>query len=244
MESESPTGVAGLLGDLALDMQSEPDPDALLRIIVYAGKYVMPGISWAGISLIRGKTVTSEAPSDEVARALDRLQSSLGEGPAFSALADERTVAISDLLNETRWPRFVSAAAANGVRCMLSFRLFVRRGALGTLNMYGPEPNEYTEESITVGEILAQHAAVAMAGAAAEEGARAAIESRDVIGQAKGILMHRDNLTGLQAFALLSRASQDANVKLADVARMVVTEFEKSLGATRSRNNRVQQRRR
>lgn len=232
MNTESPTAIAALLGDLALQMQSESDSQALLKIIVGAGVHVMPGISWAGIALVRGKTVTSAAPSDHVARELDRLQSDLGEGPAISALSDERTVAIPDLLGETRWPRFVAAATARGVRCMLSFRLFVRRGALGTLNLYGPEPNMYTEESLAMGEILAQHAAIAMAGAAAEDGARAALASRDLIGQAKGILMHRDRLTGLQAFALLSRASQDANVKLVDVARLVVTEFEKRLGTS------------
>ncbi|MEE6177813.1 GAF and ANTAR domain-containing protein [Mycobacterium sp. 050134] len=231
--AESPTALAALLGDLALRMQAEADSDGLLRIVVNSGVHVMPGISWAGISLVRGKAVTSEAPSDDVARTLDRLQSELGQGPALSSLADERTIAIPDLRNETRWPRFVAAATAHGVRCMLSFRLFVIRGALGTLNLYGPEPNLYTEESLAVGEILARHAAIAMAGAAAEEGARAAIESRDLIGQAKGILMHRDNLSGLQAFALLTRASQQANIKLADVARLVVTEFEKRLEVQR-----------
>ncbi|WP_156686656.1 GAF and ANTAR domain-containing protein [Mycobacterium sp. Marseille-P9652] len=234
VESDS-TAVAALLGELALQMQAEEDSGALLRTIVRAGVHIMPGISWAGISLVRGKTVASEAPSDEVARALDRLQSELGEGPAISALADGRTVAIPDLAEETRWPRFVAAATESGVRCILAFRLFVQRGALGTLNLYGPQPHMFTDESVAVGEILAQHAAVAMVGAAAEEGARAAIESRDLIGQAKGIIMHRDSLDGLQAFALLTRASQDANVKLADVARLVVNEFEKGLSARRTR---------
>ncbi|WP_231975977.1 GAF and ANTAR domain-containing protein [Mycobacterium sp. E2462] len=229
MNTDPSTTVAALLGDLAVQMQSESDSQALLKIIVGAGVHIMPGISWAGISLVRGKSVTSEAPSDDVARDLDRLQSDLGEGPAISALADERTIAIPNLEREARWPRFVAAATDRGVRCMLSFRLFVDRGALGTLNLYGPDPDMFTEESLAIGEILAQHAAVAMAGAAAEEGAQAALASRDMIGQAKGILMHRDGLTGLQAFALLSRASQDANVKLVDVARLVVTEFEKRL---------------
>jgi hypothetical protein len=43
---------------------------------------------------------------------------------------------------------------------------------------------------------MAQHAAVAMAGAAAEEQMHSAVASRDIIGQSKGILMRRDNLTG------------------------------------------------
>jgi ANTAR domain len=46
----------------------------------------------------------------------------------------------------------------------------------------------------------------------------AALESREVIGQAKGILMERYRLTPDAAFALLARASQDTNVKLREVA--------------------------
>ena len=58
------------------------------------------------------------------------------------------------------------------------------------------------------GEILAQHAAVSMAGTAAEEQLQLAVAGRDIIGQAKGILMHRGNLTGIQAFNVLIQASQ------------------------------------
>jgi ANTAR domain len=47
---------------------------------------------------------------------------------------------------------------------------------------------------------------------------RTALDSRDVIGQAKGILMERYRLTPDGAFALLARASQDTNVKLREVA--------------------------
>lgn len=49
---------------------------------------------------------------------------------------------------------------------------------------------------------MAQHAAVAMLGLGAEEQFRTALAGRDIIGQAKGILMHRDGVAGLQAFAL------------------------------------------
>ena len=55
---------------------------------------------------------------------------------------------------------------------------------------------------------------------------QSALASRDIIGQAKGILTHRDNLTGLQAFAALTRASQETNVKLVTVARWLVNEHE------------------
>jgi GAF domain-containing protein len=224
--------IAALLGDFALQMQAEPSSEATLHTIVRAAVDLLPGISWSGISLVRGKKVTSEAPSDEVARRLDQLQSELGEGPAFSALRDRRTIDIPDLRAEERWPKFVAAATGMGVHCLLSFRLFIKDGALGALNLYGPRPNTFDDESVAVGEILSQHAAVALADASMEEQLRAAIETRDVIGQAKGILMHRDHLTGLQAFATLTRASQETNIKLVDVARFLVAEFEKDMADT------------
>ncbi len=58
-----------------------------------------------------------------------------------------------------------------------------------------------------------------MAGAEHEENLRAAVGSRDVIGQATGILMERHELTADQAFGVLARVSQELNRKLADVAR-------------------------
>jgi AmiR/NasT family two-component response regulator len=62
---------------------------------------------------------------------------------------------------------------------------------------------------------------VAVAGAEHEEHLRAGMTNRDVIGQAKGILMERHKLTADQAFGVLARVSQELNRKLVDVAREV-----------------------
>lgn len=56
-----------------------------------------------------------------------------------------------------------------------------------------------------------------------------ALASRDVIGQAKGILMARERLSGLQAFQLLLRTSQHTNIKLVDIARWIVDDHETRL---------------
>jgi hypothetical protein len=221
--------LAEVLGDLAVDMQSHKESGAVLRIIVHAAIDVVPGASWAGISRVRGRTVTAEVPSDPIVAELDQLQTALGDGPALSALHDQHTLFIKDLTEETRWPEFVATATRLGVRCMLSFRLFVIGKSFGTLNLYGAAPESLNQDSIATGEILAQHAAVALADAAADEQMHSALASRDVIGQAKGILMHRDKLTGLQAFAVLTRASQETNVKLVDVARWLVKKHESKL---------------
>jgi AmiR/NasT family two-component response regulator len=50
-----------------------------------------------------------------------------------------------------------------------------------------------------------------------------ALDTRDVIGQAKGILMERFGVEGDQAFQMLVRTSQDTNTKLAAVARWLTT---------------------
>jgi ANTAR domain len=94
------------------------------------------------------------------------------------------------------------------VRSVLSSRLFTERQTLGSLNLYG---------------VLVD---VATVGSSAENQFQTALAGRDVIGPAKGILMHRDNLTGLQAFALLARVSQETNTKLVDVAKFLVGEQE------------------
>ncbi|HEY0227150.1 MAG TPA: GAF and ANTAR domain-containing protein [Mycobacterium sp.] len=118
------------------------------------------------------------------------------------------------------------AAAERGMRSMLSFQLFVKCQTLGALNLYGDRVNAFSDESEAIGGIAARHAAVATVGPSAEAQLKTALAGRDVIGQAKGILMHRDNLTGLQAFALLTRVSQETNTKLVDVAKFLVNEQE------------------
>jgi ANTAR domain len=118
------------------------------------------------------------------------------------------------------------AAAECGVRGMLSFQLFVKRRTPGALDLYGDRVNAFSDDPEAIGGSVAEHAAVAVVGPSADAQLKTALAGRDVIGQAKGILMHRDNLTGLQAFALLTRVSQETNTKLVDVAKFLVNEQE------------------
>ncbi len=118
---------------------------------------------------------------------------------------------------------------------MLGFQLFVEGDQLGGLNLYAGGPGAFDDESQDIGQMLAAHAAVAVAGAEREENLRSAVSSRDVIGQAKGILMERHELTADQAFAVLARVSQELNRKLADVAREL-TDTRAVPGANRRRD--------
>jgi transcriptional regulator with GAF, ATPase, and Fis domain len=222
----SPAELAQVLGDLALELQDQTDIESTLQAIVDGAIEIVPGARWAGISLIKGREVQSRASSHQLVAELDKAQTSFNEGPCLSALRDHHTILIDDMAAETRWPRFTRTAADRGAQSLLAFQLFVRRETLGALNLYGGETEVFTEDSIFVGEVLAQHASVAFVGAAAESQFQSGLASRDMIGQAKGILMHREKLSSVQAFELLLRTSQHANIKLVEIARWVVDQHE------------------
>jgi GAF domain-containing protein len=208
---------------LAIELQAQDDTKATLQSIVDAAVELVPGTRWAGISLIEGKHVTPSVPTDELVAELDLLQNDLGEGPCLNALREHHTVHIENTLTDARWPRFGRAAHVRGARSVLSFQLFVREENLGALNSYGDATDVFTEESELIGAVLAQHAAVAMVGAQESTQFESALASRDVIGQAKGLLMCQEHLTGLAAFNLLTRAFQNLNTKVVTLARRLST---------------------
>ncbi|BBY55326.1 GAF and ANTAR domain-containing protein [Mycobacterium koreense] len=225
----SRSDLAAVLGNFAIEMQGRSDTETTLQAIVAGALSIVPGARWSGISMIEGRTVTSRVPSADLVAELDQAQTRLGEGPCLSALGEQRTVLIADTATETRWPRFTRLAARRGVGSVLSFQLRVRHENLGALNLYGAVAGAFTDESIAAGEIVAQHASVALCGAVSESQLQTALASRDVIGQAKGILMARERLSGLQAFQLLLRTSQHTNIKLVDIARWIVDDHETRL---------------
>lgn len=222
MTDKSHADLAQILGDLAVEMQNNIDSESTLQSIVDGAVAIVPGARWAGISLIEGRKVTPRAPSDLLVAELDKLQSTLDEGPCVDALRIHHTVHIDDMATEPRWTRFTASAIERGVHSSLSFQLFVSSKNLGSLNLYGEAAGVFGEESVLIGELFAQHASVALVGAADVTQLRSALSNRDAIGQAKGILMHRENITGEAAFQLLVKTSQNANIKLIDLARWII----------------------
>jgi GAF domain-containing protein len=150
---------------------------------------------------------------------VDSLQERLEQGPCMDAVWNQRIVRVDDVGADDRWPEFAMQAAGLGARSMMCFQLFVEGAQLGALNMYSHTRGAFDDESQDIGLLFASHAAVALAGAEHEANLRTGMNNRDVIGQAKGILMERHHLTADQAFGVLARVSQEMNRKLVDVAR-------------------------
>jgi GAF domain-containing protein len=212
------------LGDVmsrvARELQGEhSDVEGTLRAITAAAVHTVPGAEECGISYVIGRSrVEPRAGTSELPKDVDLLQDEVGQGPCLDAIWEQEIVRVDDITTELRWPLFADRAAGLGVGSMLCFRLFVAGDRLGALNLYSRSAGAFGDESLDIGLVFASHASVALAGAEHEQNLRAAMTNRDVIGQAKGILMERYKLTAEQAFGVLARVSQELNRKLGDIA--------------------------
>ncbi|MCF6734648.1 GAF and ANTAR domain-containing protein [Blastococcus sp. KM273129] len=210
--------LARRLADAARDLQERSGPQEVMDEIVALAVRMVPGAEESSISMTRKAHVYSAAATGDLPRSFDRLQGETGQGPCVDALLRERTVRVDDLAGDARWPYLAARATDLGVRSLLCFQLFVHGDNLGALNLMSGRGAAFGDESEHVGLLLASHAAVAVADAQELEHVSAALVHRDVIGQAKGILMERFKITADQAFGLLAKVSQDSNRKLHAVA--------------------------
>lgn len=205
-----------------------------LEQVVDAVDVVVPGADLVSVTLRDpDKGFHTPIQTDPVASALDQVQYRTSQGPCLdSARESGPSYTVSDDLSvETRWPQFAAAAAGHGYRSILSLELHPANGGpSGALNIYSRRTSGFTAADRHAAFLLAGHASLALAHTRATELAdleqvrmSRAIDSRDVIGQAKGILMNRQGISAEEAFDLLRRTSQDLNVKLVEVARTLTT---------------------
>ncbi|GAA4857040.1 GAF and ANTAR domain-containing protein [Actinomycetospora corticicola] len=196
---------------------------ATLTAITSLALRMAPGAECAGLVLCR-RGHPEPAGSPTPATEFDRLQIDLGEGPAVDMLraAGSAVIEVTDLTGaDARWPAFAPAARERGVTALLSIALVPRDRPLAALTLYA-------RDSALPGTAAAQLSAFAMPAAMALHAARRmagldqAVCSRDLIGQAKGVLMQRDGIGPDVAFDRLVAASQHTNLKLLEVARWLV----------------------
>src|SRR5215203_7513975 len=215
--------LAEKLAELARSMQEEKGLEDTLTAIVHAAAETVPGADEASITAVTGRReVRTVAASGALAPAVDQAQYDSGQGPCLSSLYEHQTLRLSDMRDCQRWPDFAARASKLGVGSMLAVQLYVDGDNLGALNLHSRQPDAFNDESEQVALMFAAHAAVAFAGAQAQEHMQRAVNSRDLIGQAKGILIERYKISGQEAFRLLVVASQTTNIKLYDVAEYLI----------------------
>lgn len=220
----SSKSLAEELGVIARRLQNVGDTASMLSEIVAAAVAVVPGADEGSISVVTARRqVGSEAPTSDLAVDVDALQEETGQGPCLDAAYVHQTVRVDDMSHEGRWPLFAQRATAVGAVSMLSIQLYVEGDDLGALNLYGRTPYAFTDESEDIGLLFAAHAAVAYVGVVKSAQLANGLASRDIIGQSKGILMERYDITAERAFLILTRISQDSNRKLYEVASDIVS---------------------
>jgi GAF domain-containing protein len=225
MDQYEPATLHLRIADLARELHHEAGEEGrvVTEELVAQAVRTVPGAQYAGLTVVnRKREVTTPAATDSYPRLLDEIQQRFLECPCLAAAWEHHTVHVKDLADDHRWPSYRQAALEQTpIRSILSFELFTSHERLGALNVYADAAHAFDDDSIDVGVVFATHAALAWDTARREENFRSALMSRDVIGQAKGMLMERFKIDAVHAFELLKRLSQESNTPLAEVARRV-----------------------
>jgi transcriptional regulator with GAF, ATPase, and Fis domain len=198
--------------------------DATLQTVTASCIELIQGVECADVLLVSGvDRFRSVAATSQLAIDIDALQKRFRQGPCLDAAVGDSVVLCNDLRDDTRWPRFAEAAVAAGVHSLMSFQLFTHNTRLGALNLFGLKPDAFTTEFEAVGAMLATHAAIALIADDVRLQFQSALASRDIIGQAKGMIMERFKVDAIRAFELLTKLSQDSNTRVADIAAELVS---------------------
>jgi GAF domain-containing protein len=176
----------------------------------------------AGIILLDRHGLVPQSTTGTPPHLLDLHQQRLRSGPCLNAAQSQSIVRVADTHRDDRWPQFMAEAQRLGVCSMLCVPLWVDERTLGALSLYSDRTQAFNSQDEQIVELFATLSALALAGAQRTEQLKAALRNREIIGQAKGVLMERLRVTEHGAFALLAQASQDQNRKLVAVAQHLV----------------------
>ncbi|CAM3220110.1 response regulator receiver and ANTAR domain protein [Williamsia muralis] len=216
--------LAVALASLAQGVTTSRNVDDALSAVTTAATDLLDGADCADILVISGrkKQFRSYAATSTLPRKMDDLQEQFGQGPCVEVATGSTVVRVDDFSTETRWPQFCQAATDAGVTSMLSFKLYTAPGVIGALNIFGKAVNAFTDRDQEIGLMLATNGAVALQLVTNRTQFESALASRDVIGQAKGMIMERFGIDAVQAFALLTKLSQDSNTPVAHISAQLV----------------------
>lgn len=203
------------------------DLDATLSRITAAAVEVLPHVHYASITIKHadGRLETA-APTADLICDLDAAQYELREGPCYEAATETVHVAGPHLAEDTRWPRYGPVAVSAGVQAQAGIRLFDADRSNGALNLYSEHDGAF-EDLGAMGELFSHQAGIAIDYAREITHLQQAVETRQVIGQAVGVVMQQYGMDDARAFAFLARLSSTTNTKLKVVAERLIEETNK-----------------
>jgi GAF domain-containing protein len=187
------------------------------------------GCKYGSVTRPSAQGAYTAVSTSDIASEIDDAQYAAAEGPCLEALRTQQPVRVAPMAAPGPYERFRAAAVERGVRSSFSLPLAVRDRPVGALNLYSEGEHGFDSVGDATATFFADQVAVAISCAELHERTRAvignleeALGSRDLIGQAKGILMLARGISADDAFTLLRAASQHSNRKLRDIADDVV----------------------
>lgn len=212
------------IAELVRGLYTRPDADTVIAELAEHAAVEIPGAQYAGITITRrSKNVETPAATHLYPMLLDKVQERHQEGPCLTAAWEKKIVYVADLETDERFPGYrQDALAETPIRSIMAFQLFIEGETMGALNVYSEHPDAFGDQSRSIGLVFAAHSSVAWNAARRDAQFRQALASRDMIGQAKGMLMERYGVDAVQAFDLLRKLSQDSNVPLIKIANEIV----------------------
>ncbi|GAA1429586.1 GAF and ANTAR domain-containing protein [Microlunatus lacustris] len=201
----------------------------VLQRVADLAQQLIPELAEVSVTLVEHGRARTVVFTGRLAVVLDERQYASGFGPCLDAAASGSTIAVDTAVSDNPYPDFSQAAAAQGITRVLAVGLPIAQRTLGALNMFSDAEHPFSPDSVALAETFASYAGIAVANATLYHAAvdeaqhmHAALRSRAVIEQAKGVLMTTRHCTADEAFALLTRASQHQNRKLHDIATELV----------------------
>ena len=194
------------------------DLDETLTKITAAAVEVLPQVTYASITVKHDDgRLETVAPTNDLLHDLDGAQYKLQQGPCYETAVETTHVTAPHLANDDRWPQYAPIAVTAGIEAQAGIRLFETKNSNGALNLYADQAGAL-EDLGALGELFTHQSAMALDYARHIGQLKEAIQTRQLIGQAVGVVMERYGMDDARAFAFLNRLSQDSNVKLRVVA--------------------------
>lgn len=199
----------------------------LAKVADVCGRVLGPDFS-VSVNVGEPSAPRSVATSSKLAQNIDGAQTAADEGPCQSAWESAGPLLSKDLKADDRWPVFTELIASLAVRGALAVPVRLGDELVGSLNAY-TETEAVTEDLLELLELLGTAVAAILneidQKAELESLARnlqEALKSRAAIDQAKGIIMAKHGCDSDEAFERLAKLSSQTNIKLRQVARLVV----------------------
>ena len=215
---------------LADTLVADYDVVDLLQLLVDTCRDVLE-MTAAGILLANSRgELELVVSTSEASRLVEMMQLSAESGPCIESFRSGQRVAVRDIAGaDEEWRAFRDSALAQGFRSMDALPLRLREHTIGTLNLLRASVGSAPEDSILAAQAFADVATIGILherslreSAILSEQLQAALNSRIIIEQAKGVVSHTRGVSIDEAFALIREYARSHGIGLSVVAGRLV----------------------